>query len=152
MYSKAETAKVRKDFWTTFGQYMNPVPAADGGRVNWQNYKTGVRNIFFRMKAERDFTSLGIEITHSDEEMQELVFDQFRQFRNILQTTVGQEWEWQLHTVDEYGKTISTISIAKSGPNVMDRNDWPEIISFLKPRIIALDEFWSNMKPAFEDF
>ena len=27
----------------------------------------------------------------------------------------------------------------------------PELISFFKPRIIALDEFWDNVKPVFED-
>ncbi|TVP42967.1 MAG: DUF4268 domain-containing protein, partial [Mongoliibacter sp.] len=36
--------------------------------------------------------------------------------------------------------------------NVMEKDDWPAIISFLKPRIIALDAFWSNIKPAFEGF
>lgn len=152
MYSKAEIAKVKTDFWTTFGQYMRPVPGAEGGRVNWQNYKTGVRNIFFRMKAERDFTSIGIEIHHQDEEMQELMFYQFREFQNILHSTLGEEWDWQLHVTDEYGKIISLIQKKLKDVNVMNREDWPEIISFLKPRIIALDDFWSNMKPAFEDF
>jgi hypothetical protein len=34
----------------------------------------------------------------------------------------------------------------------MEEGDWPAIISFLKPRIIALDEFWENVKPGFEDY
>jgi hypothetical protein len=33
----------------------------------------------------------------------------------------------------------------------MKRDDWPAIISFLKPRIIALDAFWSQAKYGFED-
>lgn len=45
MYSKAEKSKIRKDFWTAFGQYMKPVPSAEGTKVNWPNYKTGVKQI-----------------------------------------------------------------------------------------------------------
>jgi hypothetical protein len=152
MYSRAENSTIRKNFWTTFGQYMKPVPPAGEERVNWQNYKTYVKSIFFRMKAEREFASIGIEINHSDIEMQELVFEQFLIFKTMLHKTLGEEWSWQLHTADEYGKIYSKIETVIHGVDVMNINDWPTIISFLKPRMIALDEFWTNMKPAFEDF
>ncbi|MBW3469680.1 DUF4268 domain-containing protein [Arthrospiribacter ruber] len=151
MYSRAETAKIRKDFWTAFGQYMKPVPNADGLKVNWQNYKTGVRQIFFRMKAERGFASIGIELNHKDEEMQELVFGQFQEFKRLLEAEQQEEWDWELHAFDESGNVVSRIQTVLNKVNVMDKNDWPAIISFLKPRIIALDAFWSNIKPAFED-
>lgn len=152
MYSKAETSKIRANFWIKFGQYMKPVPNAQGRRINWPNYKTGVKDIYFRMKAERGFASIGIEITHSDIELQELFYDQFLQFRRILETQIGEEWTWKLHQKNEYGQFISKIETVKDGLNVMEEKDWPEIISFLKPRIIALDEFWDNVKPGFENF
>lgn len=152
MYSRAESAKVRKDFWTTFGQYMKPIPNAEGFRTNWQNYKTGVKNIFFRMKAERGFASIGIELNHKDEEMQELVFFQFKEFQKLLEAELGETWDWELHGFDESGKVISRIQIVLADVNVMEKEDWPAIISFLKPRIIGLDAFWSNISPAFEGF
>lgn len=151
MYSRAETAKIRKDFWTAFGQYMKPVPNADGLKVNWQNYKTGVKQIFFRMKAERGFASIGIELNHKDEEMQELVFGQFQEFKRLLEAELQEEWDWELHAFDESGNVVSRIQVVLDGVNVMEKGDWPAIISFLKPRIIALDAFWNNIKPAFED-
>ncbi len=129
---------------------MKPIPNAEGRRINWPNYKTGVRNIYFRMKAERDFASIGIEIGHPDEELQELYFDQFGQFRKMLESTVGEPWDWKLHQVNEFGQLVSRIEKILPAVNVMDSEDWPEIISFLKPRIIALDEFWENVKPGFE--
>ena len=151
MYSRAETAKIRKDFWTAFGQYMKPVPSAEGFRLNWQNYKTGVKDVYFRMKAERGFASIGIEITHRDEELQQLFFEQFEDFKKALEAELGEAWEWKLHTSDGLGKTISSIEKVKQGVHVMEKDDWPDIISFLKPRIIRLDSFWSNFKPAFEE-
>ncbi|MFC3417760.1 DUF4268 domain-containing protein [Algoriphagus hitonicola] len=152
MYSKAETSRIRKEFWIKFGQYMKPVPNAQGRRINWPNYKTGVKDIYFRMKAERGFASIGIEITQSDTELQELFFDQFLQLKRILETEVGEEWTWILHQENEFGQFVSKIEKVKKGLNVMEEKDWPDIISFLKPRIIALDEFWDLVKPGFENY
>ena len=102
------------------------------------------------MKAERDFASIGIELGNHDEELQELYFDQFAQFKKMLEVTVGEEWSWKLHQENEFGQLVSRIEKILPAVNVMNEADWPEIISFLKPRIIALDEFWSNAKPGFE--
>ncbi len=83
MYSKAESSAIRKEFWIKFGQYMKPVPSASGFRVNWSNYKTGIRDIYFRMKTEQEFASIGIEISHKDEELQEYQ-DMRDRLRNCL--------------------------------------------------------------------
>ncbi len=152
MYSKAELANIRKEFWTTFGLYMKPVPSAFGhSRMNWQNYKTGVKDIYFRMKAEREFVSIGIEITHKDEELQALFFQQFEQFRKLLEAETQEVWDWKLHASDDFGQTYSYIQCYQANLNVLNKEHWPAIISFLKPRIMALDRFWENIKPGFEE-
>lgn len=129
---------------------MKPVPTAEGQQISWQNYKTGIKSIFFRMRAERSFASIGIEVTHPDQDIQELLFGQFEQFKKLLEMETEEPWEWSLLGLDEFGKTVSVIEKRLEGVNVMDQNDWPAIISFLKPRIIALDSFWSNVKYGFE--
>lgn len=151
MYSRAELSKIRKDFWTAFGLYMKPVPNAEGRRTHWQNYKTGIKDIYFRMRAERGFASIGIEITHQDPELQQLYYEQLLEFRKILESETNEIWKWEMHVHDEHNRIISRVEKVAYGLNVMDQNDWPAIISFLKPRIIALDTFWSNLKPAFEE-
>jgi len=151
MYKKSEITQTKQEFWTAFGAYMKPVPSAEGYRVNWQNYKTGVKQLFFRMKAERDFASIGIELNHPDMDIQELQYEQLFMFKKLLHKTVGEEWNWAYAQPDEYGRPISKAEKVLPGTNVMNREDWPAIISFLKPRIIALDEFWSNVKYGFED-
>lgn len=151
MYSRSEASKIRTEFWITFGQYMKRVPNAQGMRTNWPNYRTGVKDIYFRMRAEREYASIGIELGHADEEMQELLFDQFLQLKKLLLASVEEDWDWKLHAKNEMGQTVSKIELVLPGVNVMERDDWPKIIGFLKPRIIALDEFWDNVKPGFED-
>jgi hypothetical protein len=50
MFSKQETAQLRKEFWTVFGQYMSPILSAAGEKISWINYKTGVKGVQFKME------------------------------------------------------------------------------------------------------
>lgn len=150
MYSKQEATKLKQQFWTAFGQYLSPIPSAEGEHINWINYKTGEKDIYFRMKADNKTASIAIEITHKDEALQALYFEQFNQLKNIFQSTLKESWIWLLHTNDDYGKTISRIYTSIEKINIFNKEDWPQLISFFKQRIIALDEFWSSAKYAFE--
>lgn len=150
MYSRQEASQLKQEFWTAFGQYMSPILSAEGEKVNWINYKTGEKNIVFRMHADNNKASIAIELNHKDEGIQQIYFEQLQQFKNLFTSIVQEEWSWQLHTHDEHGKIISRISTEKSGVSIFQKSDWPELISFFKPRIIALDEFWSQVKYAFE--
>lgn len=151
MYSKDEAARLRQQFWISFGQYMKPVPSASGSTVHWINYKTGVKNIFFKMDVDNKKASIAIQLSHSDPEIRHLIFDQFEEFKLMFTNTVGEEGDWQRDFTDEYGKMISQISLTITGVSIFNQQHWPQLISFFKPRIIALDDFWDNVKPVFED-
>ena len=62
MYSKQQASLLRKNFWTRFGQYMRPVKNSEGGSINWLNYKTGIKHIYFRMDANTDHARIAIEL------------------------------------------------------------------------------------------
>jgi len=150
MYSKQEASQLRQEFWTTFGQYMSPILSAEAEKINWVNYKTGERNVVFRMHADNKKANISIELSHKDQEIQQFYFEQFLQFKNLFDATINESWNWRLHEFDEHGKIVSRIYTEKDGVNIFQKTDWPELISFFKPRIIALDEFWSSVKYAFE--
>lgn len=150
MYTREEASSLRQAFWTTFGQYMSPIHSAEGLKVNWVNYNTHLKNVLFRMQADQKKASISIEMNHSDIEIQELFFQQFLELKNLFHDTLGENWEWELHTTDENNKICSRISKVISPVNIFNRDDWPTLISFLKPRIIALDEFWTNAQYSFE--
>jgi len=150
MYSKDEASQLKQQFWTTFGQYISPQLSAEGLRVNWVNYKTGLKHVYFKMQADKRSAFIAIELTHSDPGIQELFFEQFKEFKNILHATLDETWEWELHGKDESGKTISRIFKQIDEVSIFNKNDWPALISFFKPRIIALDEFWNDVKYGFD--
>ncbi len=150
MYTKEQASQLRQAFWTAFGQYMAPLPSAEGLKVNWSNYKTGIKHVYFRMYADNKQAWISIEITHPDKDIQELFFEQFAELQHLLHSCLEEEWEWALHTTDEYGKLISRIYKEIHPVNDFDQNDWPQLISFFKPRILALDAFWTDAKYSFE--
>ena len=129
---------------------MKPVENAKGELINWLNYKTGIKNIFFRMDADGKRASIAIELTHPDALQREKHYQQFAKMKLLLTETAGEEWIWQKEVADEHGKYISRIGTEINNVNVFNTSDWPAIISFLKPRMISLDKFWNLGKDAFQ--
>jgi hypothetical protein len=150
MFTREESSRIRHEFWTTFGKYMSPILSAEGMKINWINYHTGIKDVYFRMDASQKFASISISLEQSDGDIRELYFEQLLEFKNILHASLGEEWDWQPNVVADDGREISRVYKNISGVSVFSKNDWPALISFFKPRIIALDSFWENARYGFE--
>jgi len=150
MYTKQEASRLRQQFWTTFGQYMTPVLSAEAEKINWINYKTGEKDIYFKMQADTRQAYIAIELTQKDPGIQKLYFEHFIELRSIMENALQEKWTWQPPTQDEMGKSVAKVYTEKNSVSIFKKEDWPELISFFKPRIIALDRFWSSAKYSFE--
>lgn len=150
MYTREEASRLRKQFWTAFGQYMRPVMGANGEAVNWLNYKTGVRYIFFRMEADNSHVRVMIEIDHPDAAKRAAYLDRFQSTIQLLNRIETTDWSVIREQLDEHGKPYNAIVSDLKGVNVFQQSDWPAIISFLKPRMIALDAYWNQVRYFFE--
>lgn len=149
MYTRQEASAIRKKFWTSFGQYLRPIKGASGDSINWLNYKTGIRHLYFRMDADTRSAAIAIELRQPDETLRHQYYQQLLGFRSLLEELTGEEWLWQMDTTDEDGAILNRIGTVLDNVNVMSESDWPAIIAFLKPRMIALDEFWETIKDTF---
>lgn len=150
MYTREEASRTRQEFWTTFGKYLNPVPSSEGLRINWINYHTRVKDVYFRMHAGNKTASVAISIEHNDASIRDVYFDQFLELKTLLHQELGEEWVWKRKTTDESGRPVARIEQVILDVSVFNRDQWPELISFFKPRIIALDAFWENARYSFD--
>ena len=150
MYSRGEASTIRQEFWTIFGKYMSPVPSAEGFKINWINYHTRIRDVYFRMDAGSTSASIAITLEHRDPEIQELFFEQFLELKELLHNTLEEDWTWQQHVTLPDGRVISRITKELPNVSIFNKNQWPDLISFFKPRMIALDAFWENARYSFE--
>jgi hypothetical protein len=150
MYSKEAASAIKEKFWTSFGRYMAPVLSAEGLKQNWINYKTGIPQLFFRMDATKKQAAIAIEIRHKDPALAEDQYKKMLLLKDTLEAFLEEKWEWHHFCENEFGQTLSRIEKIKEPLNIFREEDWPGIISFFKPRIIALDAFWKENKFVFE--
>lgn len=150
MYKKHEVSKLKQEFWTSFGKYMAPVPSAEREYINWINYKTGEKFLYFRKDADRRDAIVAIECQHPDLQIRKQHFQLLGQFRELLETHAGESWIWEDKHTTADGKEFSRIFTSISGVSVLNTADWPTLISFFKKNSIAFDAFWAEVKYAFE--
>jgi hypothetical protein len=151
MYSRQDASRLRQEFWTIFGQYMTPVLSAEGIRINWVNYRTGIKHIVFRMNADHQKAFSGIELLHKEEALQEINYNKFLELKNIFEKAVPGNWMWKLHEQNEEGRRVSRIFQVMEPVNIFNKQDWPALISFFKTNVMAFDAFWTEAKYGFED-
>ncbi len=149
-YSDKSSSLLRRQFWTVFGQYMAPIPSADGEKINWINYKTEVRFIRFKLQLINNKEAIVIELSHPDLNVQLQQFEQLELFKKQFQQIVGTDWRWQKMNKNAVDKINCTIETLIENVNINMEFQWTEIISFFKPRLIALDNFWCSHKFAFQ--
>ena len=150
MYSQAESSLITQKFWTSFGLYMSPVPSASLEKVNWINYKTGIKGIIFKFFVDKNAAKVAIEIFLKDTMLQHQYFDIFDNFVIEFKNEVGKDWIFHKNYSAEGKEDVSLIIVEKEKVNVFKEEDWPTIISFLKEKMLGIDKFWTTYKPAFE--
>ncbi len=126
--------------------------SASGEEVNWINYKTGIKELYFKTDVDNKSARIAIEISLKDREMQELMFEQFEEYLPLFESTVGEDWIWYQSFFDENGKEISKIELRLEKVSIFREENWPEIIGFLKENLLKLDEFWDMVRDSFEIF
>ena len=94
--------------------------------------------------------SIAIVVANAEHTVEQQRFQRLVQLRSLLREHTGEDWNVSEQITDPFGKKVSSIGKAINGVNVFEEATWPAIISFLKPRIIALDAFWYEVKDLFE--
>ncbi|MCB9189313.1 MAG: DUF4268 domain-containing protein [Flavobacteriales bacterium] len=150
MFSKEEAKELTKLFWTSFGKFMGKHQSFHGKHIKWVNYKTGVRDMYFRLRADSKKAEVAIEIQHKDDGIRELFYDQFLELKAVFKDMVG-EWTWEKDIYNDQSILISKIYIeCDRKVNVYDKNTWKDGFEFFEKNIVPLDEFWSEFCEIFK--
>lgn len=114
---------------------MAPVPSASGEKINWINYKTGVKAVRFTLELRDNEAEVAMNVNDA-----ELFARSFVPLRPLFESLAGKDWTW------EAGKILSRLT----GRNMRRREEWHELIAFFKERLIALDAFWDAARDGLE--
>ena len=89
MYSKEESARMRKGFWTSLGLFMKPILSSEYESINWVNYNTSVKGIEFKLVANQREAFIILEIKTKDIEIKNLLYDQLLEFKTLFCETTA---------------------------------------------------------------
>jgi hypothetical protein len=150
MYSKDEKKKYTADFWNSFGLYMKKYNQ-DFGRIKWVNYRTNVKDIYFRLDITNKKASVSIELQQKDDGIRELMFDQFKELKVVLEDNVKGDLVWNAVAFNRFNSPICSISEELNNVSIYSRDDWPQVFQFFEKRMLGLHSFWDEFQEIFKD-
>jgi hypothetical protein len=150
MLGKEESKQLRVDFWSKLGNEMEKMKNPHGSKVNWMNYNTGIRNLYFRMEADENGARLCIDIQFHNLGLREVYYEQFLEFKDRLDKKF-KDLQWLKEFDHSNGKQISRIVMSRGEANIFNKDDWDKMHLFLKLNFAKLDEFWEEFGEIFKN-
>lgn len=148
MYSKEESRSLRREFWTSFGVYMKKYNKVYQGKINWVNYKTKCKDIYFRLDVTKKKASFSFDLQHRDTGMRELFYEQFTELKAVINDSFENKLTWDPEFETEHG-TSSRIYAELENVSVFNKNDWHDVFPFLEKNIVSAHEFWNEFSDIF---
>lgn len=134
MFSREEAAKLRKEFWISFGKSFPR---------KWLLYNTKLKGIAFKFVADRKKAMVCFDFEHPDEIANELYFDQVLSLKNILLTDFLPEAIFDESYILENGKEIKRIYIPYSEKfSIHNKNSWRDCFEFFVENMTQFELFF----------
>ncbi len=130
MFSKEESARLRKEFWTSFGKSYPR---------KWLRYNTKIKDLSLKFYADRKKAAVMIDIEMKDTSLRKAYFDNFLALKNIFLTEIPElvfDPEYYL----ENGKKISRIYIELHQVSIHNKNSWTKIYKFFNEKMDKLEK------------
>lgn len=134
MFSKEEAAKLRKEFWTSFGKSFPR---------KWLLYNTKLKGIAFKFVANRKNALVCFDFEHPDEIANELYFDQVLSLKTILLTEFLPNAIFDELYCLENGKEIKRIYIPYEDKfSIHNKNTWRDCYEFFVETMTQFELFF----------
>lgn len=149
MLKKEELRELRQGFWEAFDAHNKKVRSSNNRKLNWAQYKSGIKDIYFRLDFDTKEAYLAIDLQMRDAAVRELVWDQFMETEKLLKTFVGEDIEHQCNLITKEGLEIHRMKWSLQGVSITNKADYPKVIGFLSEKIRGLDAFWYEFSDLF---
>ncbi|PCH74177.1 MAG: hypothetical protein COB98_10190 [Flavobacteriaceae bacterium] len=140
MFNKEEAAKLRTEFWTSFGKSFPR---------KWLLYRTKIKGFSFKFAADHKIAMIVLDIESNDAIKNELLFIQIEALKNILTNEYLPEIIFDPNYELETGKRIFRIySQHPSRFNIYNKNTWRDAFTFFNEQMHQFELFYLE----YEDF
>lgn len=140
MYSREESAKIRKEFWVSYGKSFPR---------KWVLYNTKIKDFGFKFVADRKTAEVTLDIESTDVIQRELLFDQLLSLKNILETEFLPDVIYDKEYYLESGKLISRIYVVHHQKfSIHNKDTWSDCYTFFNKTMHQFELFWYE----YEDY
>lgn len=133
MYSKAETQKLKREFWIAF---------AEKYPRKWVLYDTKIKDLTFKFYVDNKKAQVLIDIELRNDETRFIYFEKMESLKNVLEDEFIKDLVFERNFTLENGKTISRIWVEKLSVSVSNRKNWDEIFDFFFEKMNTLELFY----------
>ena len=149
MYSKEESKRLRKDFWTSFGVYMKKYNHLYENKIRWVNYNTKCKDIYFRLDVTKKKAFFSFDIQHNDDGMRALFYEQFEELKSVITDSFEHNLTWEPNYDTDYGD-VSRIYVELPNISIFNKDTWQGIFQFLEKNIVSAHDFWDDFGEIFK--
>lgn len=134
MFSKEESARLRKEFWTSFGKSFPR---------KWILYNTQIKDFSFKFVANQKQALVCLDIESNDPIKNQLLFEQLEALKTILTTEYLPELIFDADYQLENGKIISRIYVIHQEKfNIHSKNTWQLAYTFFNETMEQFELFY----------
>lgn len=142
MFSKEEAARIRKDFWVSYGKSFPR---------KWVLYKTKIKDFGFKFVAERKRAEVALEITSNDDTQRELLYEQLLSLKTILLSEYLPEAIFDGDYRLESGKVIARIYVIHPQKfSIYNKDSWGACYQFFNETMSQFELFWYDFQDHIE--
>ena len=139
MFSKEESAQLRKEFWTSFGKSFPR---------KWLLYNTKIKGFAFKFVADRKKAMVCLDFEHPEDIANELLFDQLISLKRLLEAEIP-EVIFDDDYLLESGKIIRRIYVPFDKKfSIYNKNTWRDCFEFFVETMSEFELFFYE----YEDF
>ena len=140
MFSKEESARMRQEFWTSFGKSFPR---------KWILYNTKIKGFSFKFHFDTK-KAMVLVVIEGNLEHRIRYFEKMQSLENLLMDY----WEDAVFSDSfelENGKEISCVFVEKYGVSIHNKSTGQETMNFLHEKMLKLEEFWLEYEDFFRD-
>lgn len=139
MFSREESAKMRQEFWTSFGKSFPR---------KWILYQTKIKGLSFKFNFDTKKAMVLMEIEGSLEHRIKY-FEKMQSLQDILERDFLPNVVYAESYELENGKEVSCIFVEKKGVCIHNRETWQKAMLFLNENMIKMEDFWGEYEGFF---
>lgn len=151
MYSKEESQRIKKEFWTNFGIFSQKKRVYQGLDKRWISHNTGINCLSLKFDFERKQALVGIEIYTTNRKEEEKYYNRILQLKTVLHEFFDEEPIWDSDFDLGNGKFAVKIYHLLENVNIHDKSCWPNVYQFFYEFMLKYEQFFIEYKDFIKD-